>query len=263
MPAAVPPRRGEMPLDVPLDVGITVGVGALWVVSELLAPTLAPSSCRWCDRSEDGSDHLNAVDASVRSALRWRDTRTADALSTVFSFGLAPVAGFGVGTLVAWSDDRLGELSADTLVVAESAVLAVGANQIAKFAFARERPDVHARAVAHEAMVPSSGDNLSFFSGHATLAFALATSAGTVASLRRHHLAPVMWVAGLALATAGGYFRIAADRHYASDVAVGAVVGSAVGFSVPYLAHHPRGIDARLAVVPVESGSVLTLSGTW
>src|SRR6059058_3168029 len=75
----------------------------------------------------------------------------------------------------------------------------------------------------------AAGDNLSFFSGHATLAFALATSAGTVASMRHHRLAPVMWAVGLLLATTGGYLRIAADRHYATDVLTGALVGSAVG----------------------------------
>jgi membrane-associated phospholipid phosphatase len=183
-------------------------------------------------------------------------------LSTVFSFGLAPLTGFGVGALVAWHDDRLSELPADTLVVAESAVIAVNLNQIAKFVTARQRPDVHARAPG-DPSPPTSGDNLSFFSGHATLAFALATSAGTVASMRHHRLAPVMWAAGLTLATAGAYLRIAADRHYATDVLAGAIVGSAVGFGVPYFAHRPNPANACLAVAPVPGGTTLVLSGTW
>ena len=36
---------------------------------------------------------------------------------------------------------------------------------------------------------------------------------------------------GVAAATA--YLRIAADRHYASDVTAGAIVGSAIGGAVP------------------------------
>jgi membrane-associated phospholipid phosphatase len=264
---ADPPARAlhdEMPIDLPLDLGITLGVGAVWATSELLAPTLEPTTCRWCDRTANGADHVNGFDRSVRSALRWGDMRSADTLSNVFSFGLAPLAGFGVGALVAWHDDRLSELPADTLVVAESAVLAVGLDQIAKFSFARQRPDAHARATADPLTPHATGDNLSFFSGHATLAFALATSAGTVASMRGHRLAPVMWACGLALATTGGYLRIAADRHYATDVLVGAAVGSAVGFAVPYLAHRPRAVNnARLAVLPQPGGGVLMLSGMW
>lgn len=256
------PNASPMPVNLPLDLSITIGGGAAWVVSEILSPTFAPSSCRWCDRAADGTDTLNAFDASART-LRWSNTGSADRLSTVFSFGLAPLAGFGVGALVAWHDDRLSELAADTLVVAESAVIAVNLNQIAKFVTARQRPDVHARAAGDPSAVPAAGDNLSFFSGHATLAFALATSAGTVASMRHHRLAPVMWAAGLTLATAGAYLRIAADRHYATDVLAGAIVGSAVGFGVPYFAHRPTPAKAGFAFTPVPGGGTFMLSGTW
>jgi membrane-associated phospholipid phosphatase len=251
-----------MPMNVPLDLGITIGGGALWVVSELMGTTLAPSSCRWCDRTADGTDSLNAFDASARS-LRWKNTGAADTMSTVFSFGLAPLAGFGVGALVAWHDDRLDELPADTLVVAESAGIAINLNQIAKFATARQRPDAHARLIEDPNAAPSASDNRSFFSGHATLAFALATSAGTVASMRGHRLAPVMWAAGLTLATTGAYLRIAADRHYATDVLTGAIVGSAVGFAVPYFAHRPNPLNACIAAAHVPGGGTLVLSGSF
>jgi len=250
-------------VNVPVDVGVTVALGAAWVASELLGSSVHPSSCRWCDRDADGTDHLNGLDASVRSGLRWHDTAAADTLSSVFSFGLAPAAGFGVGALIAWHDDRLAELPADTLVVAQSGVIAIALNQITKLAVARERPDVHARSPSDRDAAQATSDNLSFFSGHATLAFALATSAGTVASMQHHRLAPVMWVTGLSTATVGGYLRIAADRHYASDVLTGAIVGSAVGFLVPYFAHRDTGIHANVAVVPIAGGSAISISGVW
>src|SRR5882724_4869348 len=254
-PPPLPSPPDSMPIDLRLDLSITLGGAAIWVISELLTPTLAPLSCRWCDRAADGTDQLNSFDSSVRSAWRWRDTGKADTMSSIFSFGLAPLAGFGVGALVAWHDDRLPELAADTLVVAESAMIAIDLNQIGKLAFARQRPDVHARISTDPTFQPSSADNLSFFSGHATLAFALATSAGTVASMRHHRLAPVMWAAGMLLATTGGYLRIAADRHYATDVIAGAVVGSAVGFTVPYFGHLPVAPHTGLAVVPTDGAA--------
>jgi hypothetical protein len=41
-----------------------------------------------------------------------------------------------------------------------------------------------------------------------------------------------------ALASATGVLRIVADRHYASDVIVGAVMGLSVGYGLPWLLHY-------------------------
>lgn len=247
--------------NLPLDLGIAIGGVAVWTTLELLKSKLAVP-CRWCDRDGAGNSTLNGFDASVRNALRWHDTKTADTLSTVFSFGLAPSAGIAIGAAIAAHDHRLDEFPADLLVVAESAAIAVDINQVTKFVVARERPDVHARSPADRAKLHTSDDNLSFFSGHATLAFALSTSAGTLASMRHYRMAPAMWITGMALATMGGYLRIAADRHYATDAITGAVVGAAVGFSVPYLEHRAAPLGARVTPMPAQGeGAGLMVSG--
>ena len=104
---------------------------------------------------------------------------------------------------------------------------------------------------------------MSFYSGHATLAFAMAVSGGTVASMRGYRLAPWIWGAGLSLAAATAYLRIAADRHYASDVTVGAVIGSLTGFAVPYLFHNPKR-RFMAAPAPLDHGGVaLAVRGTF
>ncbi len=77
--------------------------------------------------------------------------------------------------------------------------------------------------------------HVSFFSGHTALAFSFAVSAGTIASMRSYPNAGWVLGSGLALATTTGYLRIAADHHYFTDVLVGAVVGSAIGWAVPKL----------------------------
>jgi membrane-associated phospholipid phosphatase len=148
-------------------------------------------------------------------------------------------------------------------VVAEAAVIAVNIDQVSKLAIARERPDIHALSPSDRAAHRSAGDNLSFFSGHTALSFALAASAGTVASMRKYRLAPLMWVVGMTLATTSGYLRIAADRHYASDVIIGAVVGSAIGFGIPYFGHRPETSSVRLSASPTVGGTSLLLSGLW
>jgi membrane-associated phospholipid phosphatase len=261
-PAPYDPRTPvELRLNLPLDLGITLGGAALFATTEVLTPVLAQKSCGWCDRNADGSDNLNGFDSSVRRALRWRSKGTAGTLSDVFSFVLAPSVGAGIGALVAWHDDRLRELPEDILLVAEAAVIAMNTTQLAKFTVGRERPYAHFRTAAARASEQSDADNLSFYSGHSTLAFSLATAAGTVASMRRHSLAPVMWIAGLTFASTGAYLRVAADKHYATDVLVGSLVGASIGFAVPYFAHGPRAL--RVSALPVDHGHGLALGGEW
>ena len=57
------------------------------------------------------------------------------------------------------------------------------------------------------------------------------------------------------LALFTGYLRIAADKHYASDVAVGALMGGLFGAGVPLLLHRPSdapstATQASIAVAP-------------
>ena len=72
------------------------------------------------------------------------------------------------------------------------------------------------------------------------VAFAAASSLGTIATLRRYRRAPYVWAAGLTLAALTGYLRLAADKHYVSDVLAGTAVGAAVGWAVPYLHYRYR-----------------------
>jgi hypothetical protein len=107
----------------------------------------------------------------------------------------------------------------------------------------------------------SERDDLSFYSGHTTEAVSLAVAAGTVASLRGYRLAPLVWGTSLPVALVTGYLRIAADRHYFTDVLVGAVAGAAVGFLVPYLFHRPDGAEANAG--PPGPTPLVSFSGTW
>lgn len=105
-------------------------------------------------------------------------------------------------------------------------------------------------------------DTASFWSGHTALAF-------TAAGLSCAHHAYVKLYGGGApdtLACAGaiglsattGTLRLLGDRHYASDIFAGALVGFGIGYAVPTLLHYTQGSgDGRrvgIAVGPVERG---------
>ena len=69
----------------------------------------------------------------------------------------------------------------------------------------------------------------SFFSGHTSTAFAIGTSTAKMLTNYSDIDKKTVWISALGLASATGYFRIAADKHYFSDVFVGAIVGSLIG----------------------------------
>ena len=104
----------------------------------------------------------------------------------------------------------------------------------------------------------------SFFSGHAAFSF---TSAALICD---NHVGTGLlgqpWdtlscVGGYVAASATASMRVLADEHYASDVITGALVGTLVGYGVPFL--HQRHLDAtsvqagsvRLTLVPSAGGA--------
>lgn len=255
---AEPPPR---PISVDPWVSVTLtGVGGVaWIGSELAKSSIVATQCRWCDRSGT-ADTLIGFDEGARNALRWSDTSTANLLSNVFGFGGMPVLLFGGLALTSAKDGAWRKIPEDFLVVAETVVLAADLNQAVKFAVQRERPFVHALAPADKGSTPQPADNnLSFYSGHTTLAFSLATSTAMVASLRGYSLAPVLWAVGLPLAAFTGYLRIAADKHYLSDVLVGAALGSAFGIGIPLLHRLQAGRSVTIAPMGIGASLIVTM----
>ncbi len=249
----------QLRYDTRIDVAVTSIGGAWWLTTELLKADLVPEKCRWCYRAEDGGDLLNPYDGWVRRRLLWKNTNAAAVTSSVIDYVVEPLAMMGLTAGAAGYDKAIAGFPVDALLITEATVLAADLNQLAKFAFARERPFVHFLPRAPEvvrALTDSpSDDNLSFFSGHTTLAFALATSTGMINTLRGYRLAPVVWAAGLTMATSVAYLRIAADRHYFSDVMVGAIVGTIVGIGVPLIFHSQTSTES--ANPPSASGQAL------
>lgn len=225
-----------------MDATVTFGGAAAWIAGELLKPQIAPSRCRWCD--------VNGVDAAARRTFVWSDTAQAGTISDVTGFILVPLAAIGVNAMAAAHDGVTGNVPEDTLLVAEAGAVAADLDQIAKLLVGRERPFVY--ALPPEEKPHSPDDNLSFYSGHATETFALAAASGTIAEMRGYRWAPTVWATGGVLAAATGYLRIAADRHWLTDVVVGAVVGAGVGFAVPYLFHSAVDEPTRTAAFTIR-----------
>jgi membrane-associated phospholipid phosphatase len=220
----------ELRWDPPVDVTLTLVGGALWLASVALQPELAPRACRWCA--------ANALDDGVRGKLLWSDPSVAGEASDVTAFALVPAATLGLDALAASHDRAPGTSGLDAFLVLEATVLALDVNQVVKLLVARERPYAQARPPDENGRRRhTDDDDVSFFSGHTTEAFALTAATGTVATMRGYRWAAAPWVVGGVLAAGTGYLRIAADRHWLSDVLVGMLVGVGIGLAVPLVFH--------------------------
>lgn len=227
-----------------LHVSLTVGLGVAFVASEsLLKPTLAPDGCRWCEP--------NTLDARVRNALVWGDTDSARLFSNLTGYVAAPALGIGVTALVALGaeDASWARLIDDTIPILETVAISQAVTQVVKYSVGRQRPFVH-----YTNPTASTDDNLSFWSGHSTLAFSVVTSAGLLAHWRGASTEPVIWGVGLPLAAATAYLRIAGDKHYFTDVTMGSLIGVAAGLTIPRLMRHH-------GVVVMPTGTGVSVAG--
>jgi membrane-associated phospholipid phosphatase len=239
-----------------LRAGLAVAGGAIYFSSEtFLKSSLAADSCRWCEPL--------AVDRTVRSALVWADIKLAAKVADIDGYVLAPTFGIGILALSAGAhrgtnEDFLSRAIDDTLPVVESIVIGQLITQVVKFSVGRQRPFVHFARVGRE---PEVDDNMSFLSGHSSLVFSIATSAGMVAHRRGYSTEPLIWSVGMGLAATTAYLRIGADKHYLTDVLAGSALGAAVGVLTPMLLYSETLERANIAIVPNSNG--ISVSGAF
>lgn len=84
----------------------------------------------------------------------------------------------------------------------------------------------------------------SFFSGHATWAFATSIFFANVYSdyYPSSKYKNYIWYGSIVLASSVSILRVTSGAHFISDIIVGAAVGSAIGFVIPYL-HRTKSED--------------------
>lgn len=124
--------------------------------------------------------------------------------------------------------------------------ITLGVGEIVKTAVGRARPFERECEADPSRPGCQDGDRFSsFYSLHTGMAFASAGFSCSMHLSRNLYDDPLADIAScgasVAMATATGMLRISADRHYLSDVLVGAVLGFLVGYLIP------------LAVVPERS----------
>jgi len=236
-----PARAHDQQLRYDLTVDLAITLSATAGMLLLASPPLSPSTCRLCGAGD--------VDLETRRALLWRRPKDARNASDLLINSVMPLGSIFATTLSARAagDGRQGLV--DALLVAEAVSIASFTNALVKDVAARRRPSTDAMQFGSR--------NRSFYSGHTSLAFSLATATAAVSGLRGYEATPWVWGVGLTLASGVGFLRLAGDAHWLTDVLVGAAVGGAIGLAVPWLLHRPLGPRGRWRLAAAPGGLAL------
>lgn len=204
----------------PADGAVILAGALLFAAPHVLRINDEPPGCAPCDRA----------------AVPWFD-RWAIAEPRMLWESVSTTAVVGIGLFAAWdlaAEHRAPDpAAAHVAVLAQSAALALGIVEVTKALVGRNRPVLYTGGAVEAAR--SLDSRRSWPSGHTATATALATS--YLLSVNAPEAAAPTWRQGvLLLASAGvGTMRVAAARHFPSDVACGAVFGVLSAFAVHIL----------------------------
>jgi hypothetical protein len=205
----------------PVETGVVAGIGTSIIFLEFVLKS--PSTPRW--------DKPILFDADARSALRAGSPGGRSRAATASDFGYAGLPIYAIvveAGLVTWLGRDKGDVALQLALINAEALAINGAlTRVMEKTTGRARPD--------------RSDNAAFPSGHTSTAFAIAS--GLCVQHARLEIYggaadKVVCPAALTVATATGLLRIVSDRHWASDVLVGAVLGTAVGGTVSWAHMH-------------------------
>lgn len=142
------------------------------------------------------------------------------------------------------------------LMYAEVLMLNTGLTGITKSLAGRIRPYLYNTSLTAEERFAMQSDeapvaSTSFFSGHSSTAFASAVFLSKTYTdiYGRNTWSKVIWAGSLTLATVTAVARVEAGVHFPTDVLVGALVGSAIGYLIPVL-HKTKTEKLSFSVFP-------------
>jgi len=233
------------------------------------------------DKAIDGPIIVGALAGSVlpiaipmRTHALW-DTQILGDLDTGaydnFSPRAAKISDAALGLTIAaplvyLTGSTVDDADGDRLVLyGETLAIDLALVQLAKYAVQRPRPYLYNHSAAARAYARAAGDDayLSFYSSHAAMGFGasvagayLLSASGKASGGSR----ALVWGGGLAAATFTAGLRVRAGKHFFSDVAIGAIVGTIVGYAVPALhsdnPYVPSAADVGLGAAGILVGAL-------
>jgi membrane-associated phospholipid phosphatase len=246
-------RAAEEPFQVDLrvDLPLTLGLAAYSLVSEIIVSHLGGPACDpLCDPAG-----ISALDRTVIGNRSLLAANLSDA-GYASMIALPHVLG-ALDRLAAGSGGDIQGYATDSLLLLQALSANFLVTNLAKLAVRRPRPYAYDPATPEKTRRGAEA-SLSFYSGHASTAFTMATAYGLIYQAR-HPESPsrfAVWAGGYLLASGVALCRVAAGKHFWTDVLAGAAAGSLAGWLVVEL--HRRHPGAETAA---GSGSISFSAG--
>jgi membrane-associated phospholipid phosphatase len=244
-----PPPAAERPPDIDPDEVVSVSYASrlLQDTGTILTSPLRWGARDWLIVAGVGltTGGLMFADKGIRNSVQKNRSSATDTLSDVLQpFETVVPAALVAGLHVAgYALDRP-ELKAASADALEASLISVGVFAVPmKFFSGRSRPDRN-QGPAHY-----SPFNL----GSSLPSFTTANAFSVASVLSEHFSNPVVSVIAYGLAGGAGLARIYEDKHWASDVLLGAVIGTVVGKAVVKL-NEMRREKSRVSVIPLVGG---------
>jgi len=182
----------------------------------------------------------------------------ADVVSTLLcGAAVAPVA----IALLDWHEGLLGRNDVATQILMLSQILGLeaGLNHAARGLAWWPRPLVYNK---QENLSDLSNDMASsFYSGHASGAFAAAVFTGVWYDKTHpdNSNSAWVWAGGMTIATSIAALRVVSGQHYPTDVVAGALMGSLIGYAIPKLHENAANKNSTVAfdLAPIPGGAML------
>jgi membrane-associated phospholipid phosphatase len=219
------------------DLVIAGLAAAVWIGPQPFADSLVSPKCP-CDRN------------NVPGFDRWAIGHSSQAARTVSHLGVGAMLVIPAALDVI--DVRRHEgtwagAGKDLVVIGEAVLINGALNEVVKLAVRRPRPQAY--DTENAAVLADTDSYLSFYSGHSSTAFAAGMAYATTFALRHPESGYRYLVYGGVVAGGStvGLLRVLGGRHFPSDVLVGALVGSAVGITVPLLHRRPENVNVLVS----------------
>lgn len=214
-------------LSLPLDVTLTIAAAATSLYGNYLYRQMdVPNE----DEVKDPKDLL-----PWDKGFAGRYSEPAEKASNyLFVFGVAPWV--FAGSAMHQGKAQWKDLGALTLMLAQSLAIQNGVNVAVRTLQVWPRPYMYnAKGNGVDPSEKEDGQNYgSFYSGHASTAFTFAVFASKTFSTF-YPSSPyrgIVWATSMSLASMVGTLRVAAGKHYPTDVVVGALMGTGISLGV-------------------------------
>ena len=206
---------------------LTTGLSLQWAGNNFISKMTGP------DLNTLDKNNIPSIDRFASRYYSKKASHISDSTKDAV-FGLMFLTTFSL--LTENHKEKIQAIITDLVMYAESETIIIGLTNCAKGLSQRSRP------YAYNTNLPlgkrrARNASLSFWSGHASLAFTTAVLTGYVYQNRQpgsRFIMPV-WMCGLSCATATSILRVRSGNHFPTDVIAGMAAGSCVGWIIPWM----------------------------